>query len=68
MTGSRSEEAEISDESEFLELRQVNVARGERVVLHDVNLTIRTNAQRPPRGVAVAVLLEEQRLTARSSS
>jgi iron complex transport system ATP-binding protein len=29
-------------ESEFLELRQVNVARGERVVLHDVNLTIRT--------------------------
>ena len=29
-------------ESEFLELRQINVARGERVVLHDVNLTIRT--------------------------
>jgi len=29
-------------ESEFLELRAVNVARGERVVLHDVNLTIRT--------------------------
>src|SRR5580693_3785809 len=29
-------------ESEFLELRSVNVARGERVVLHDVNLTIRT--------------------------
>jgi iron complex transport system ATP-binding protein len=28
-------------ESEFLELRHVNVARGERVVLHDVNLTIR---------------------------
>ncbi len=28
--------------TEFLELRQVNVARGERVVLHDVNLTIRT--------------------------
>ncbi len=26
--------------SEFLELRKVNVARGERVVLHDVNLTI----------------------------
>jgi iron complex transport system ATP-binding protein len=29
-------------ESEFLELRAVNVARGDRVVLHDVNLTIRT--------------------------
>jgi iron complex transport system ATP-binding protein len=28
--------------SEFLELRQVNVARGERIVLHDVNLSIRT--------------------------
>jgi iron complex transport system ATP-binding protein len=28
--------------SEFLELRQVNVARGERVVLHNVNLCIRT--------------------------
>ena len=26
---------------DFLELRQVNVARGDRVVLHDVNLTIR---------------------------
>jgi iron complex transport system ATP-binding protein len=31
-----------TSESEFLELRAVNVARGERVVLHDVNLTIRT--------------------------
>jgi iron complex transport system ATP-binding protein len=29
------------EEGQFLELRQVNVARGERVVLHDVNLTIR---------------------------
>src|SRR6202050_5636709 len=29
-------------EGEFLELRAVNVARGDRVVLHDVNLTIRT--------------------------
>ncbi len=28
--------------SEFLGLRQVNVARGERIVLHDVNLSIRT--------------------------
>jgi iron complex transport system ATP-binding protein len=27
--------------AEFLELRQVNVARGERVVLHDINLTVR---------------------------
>ena len=27
---------------EFLELRNVNVARGDRVVLHDVNLSIRT--------------------------
>ncbi len=32
---------EISAEDRFLELRQVNVARGERVVLHEVNLTIR---------------------------
>ena len=30
-----------NEESEFLVLRQVNVARGERVVLHDINLTIR---------------------------
>jgi iron complex transport system ATP-binding protein len=28
--------------SEFLDLRQVNVARGERIVLHNVNLSIRT--------------------------
>jgi len=28
--------------SEFLELRQVNVARGDRIVLHNVNLSIRT--------------------------
>jgi len=28
-------------EEEFLEMRAVNVARGERVVLHDVNLTVR---------------------------
>lgn len=31
----------IEKEAEFLELRVVNVARGDRVVLHDVNLTIR---------------------------
>ena len=30
-----------NEEVPFLELRQVNVARGDRVVLHDVNLTIR---------------------------
>jgi iron complex transport system ATP-binding protein len=28
--------------SDFLEMRNVNVARGDRVVLHDVNLSIRT--------------------------
>jgi iron complex transport system ATP-binding protein len=41
MSESKGEEAEIAEKSEFLELRQVNVARGDRVVLHDVNLTIR---------------------------
>ncbi len=30
-----------SHQAEFLELRHVNVARGDRVVLHDVNLSIR---------------------------
>ena len=30
-----------SEEAPFLELRHANVARGDRVVLHDVNLTIR---------------------------
>jgi iron complex transport system ATP-binding protein len=29
------------DEQQFLELKNVNVARGDRVVLHDVNLTIK---------------------------
>ena len=29
------------DQNQFLELRSVNVARGDRIVLHDVNLTIR---------------------------
>jgi len=32
----------IADPNHFLELRNVNVARGDRVVLHDVNLSIRT--------------------------
>src|SRR5664279_972280 len=31
----------IEDGGDFLDLRQVNVARGDRVVLHDVNLSIR---------------------------
>ena len=33
--------AGIDDEDQFLDLRKVNVARGDRVVLHDVNLSIR---------------------------
>ncbi|MGA2217734.1 MAG: ATP-binding cassette domain-containing protein [Terracidiphilus sp.] len=35
-------EQDAPGQGEFLELRHVNVARGERVVLHDVNLTVRT--------------------------
>jgi len=31
----------IEDSTDFLDLRSVNVARGDRVVLHDMNLTIR---------------------------
>ncbi len=31
----------VQDDEQFLELANVNVARGDRVVLHDVNLTIR---------------------------
>jgi iron complex transport system ATP-binding protein len=34
--------ANESENSSFLEMREVNVARGDRVVLHDVNLCIRT--------------------------
>jgi iron complex transport system ATP-binding protein len=43
MNGNSPSEVETieSGEEKFLELRKVNVARGERVVLHDVNLTIR---------------------------
>jgi iron complex transport system ATP-binding protein len=41
MTENGADGAELAERSEFLELRNVNVARGERVVLHDVNLTIR---------------------------
>jgi iron complex transport system ATP-binding protein len=40
MTESRNEEAAGSDK-QFLELAHVNVARGDRIVLHDVNLSIR---------------------------
>jgi iron complex transport system ATP-binding protein len=40
MTESRTEEAPNRDE-QFLELAHVNVARGDRVVLHDINLSIR---------------------------
>jgi len=42
MDSNSSSQAKCIDaEAEFLELREVNVARGDRVVLHDVNLTIR---------------------------
>ncbi|MGP8175997.1 MAG: ABC transporter ATP-binding protein [Terracidiphilus sp.] len=41
MTESRMDGAETAEQSEFLELRHVDVARGERVVLHDVNLRVR---------------------------
>jgi len=41
MTKSNADKAELPERDEFLELRHVNVARGERVVLHDVNLSVR---------------------------
>ncbi len=41
MPESDSRPAQIIDENQFLELCSVDVARGDRVVLHDVNLTIR---------------------------
>jgi iron complex transport system ATP-binding protein len=40
--GSMTENAELENEGEFLALRHVNVARGDRVVLHDIDLTIRS--------------------------
>ena len=40
MTGNGTSAAQV-DEHLFLELEHVNVARGERIVLHDVNLGIR---------------------------
>jgi iron complex transport system ATP-binding protein len=42
MTEGGAEAMEIAGGNEFLELRQVNVARGDRVVLHDVNLSVKT--------------------------
>jgi iron complex transport system ATP-binding protein len=41
MSKRQTESALAIDEHQFLELSNVNVARGDRVVLHDVNLTIR---------------------------
>lgn len=43
MEKSNSNQAETvgNDETKFLDLHHVNVARGDRLVLHDVNLTIR---------------------------
>lgn len=41
MAKNGTDAAALAEESQFLELRQVDVARGDRVVLHDVNLTIR---------------------------
>jgi iron complex transport system ATP-binding protein len=40
MTENGSSAASTVDSRDFLELRHVNVARGERVVLHDVNLRV----------------------------
>src|SRR5580658_1684268 len=41
MTEKIKDAAATADQADFLELRNVNVARGERVVLHDVNLHVR---------------------------
>lgn len=41
MSENPKDEMEIAAANQFLDLRRVNVARGDRVVLHDVNLTIR---------------------------
>jgi iron complex transport system ATP-binding protein len=42
LNGNGTDAAEAADANVFLELREVNVARSDRVVLHDVNLKIRT--------------------------
>ena len=41
MPNTVSTTAQVSDQTNFLELENVNVARGERIVLHDINLTIK---------------------------
>jgi iron complex transport system ATP-binding protein len=41
-TESAGDSPHTAPHAEFLDLRHVDVARGERVVLHDVNLRIRT--------------------------
>jgi len=38
----RIDEEPANGQHHFLELEQVNVARGDRIVLHDLNLTIRS--------------------------
>jgi iron complex transport system ATP-binding protein len=40
MTKNGTGAAQLDGQDEFLEMRQVNVARGDRLVLHDVNLNI----------------------------
>ncbi len=40
MPKTESTAAQVSDQIRFLELENVNVARGERIVLHDIHLTI----------------------------
>jgi iron complex transport system ATP-binding protein len=42
MTENGSDTAASTEANQFLELREVNVARSDRVVLHDVNLKIKT--------------------------
>ena len=42
VSGREGAVAENPEPENFLELRAVNVARGDRVVLHNVNLSIRT--------------------------
>lgn len=42
MPESGPEAVQVAEQHQFLELSNVNVARGDRVVLHDVNLNIRT--------------------------
>lgn len=42
MTENRMTDAELREQTQFLELQNVNVARGDRMVLQDINLGIRT--------------------------